>query len=647
MVQRLSRRRFLLAASSAISAVALSTACQSQAVPLPTAAPAKPADPKPADTKPAAGAPAPTQAPAAQAPAQPAQAPAPAADQAPTTGVNRKETLIMSVSDDLNQFADPEIFNPFLTGSKRTGWHFAFEPLYFYNPWYTNQVTAPPGMAGKDGEIPYLATSYEYNKDYTELTLKLRDGVTWSDGQPFTSKDVVFTLNMLKDNAPKLVFSSDMKLWIKEVTGPDPQTVKIVFNMPASRFMFQYIQWHQDAGFPMVPEHVFKGQDPLTFTNLDLSTGSPVTTGPWKLVSSTPGQKVFERRDDWWGAKTGFHALPAMKKVIVLPHYEDPKLTQLLSADQVAATHNIQQPADAEVILQRNLNILVRNPDKSKPWGWLDWWPNALGFNCMKPPFDDPEVRWAVNYALDRKAIVDIGFKGDTEETLLPFPAYQPMLPYFDAVKDLLQKYPVGTHDPTKTKQIMESKGYTLDSEKLWVKDGQRISMIIILPPGFFQNFAPLIVTQMRDAGFDASFKSPANAGTLMQTGDLDAFIQGHSGSITDPYQTLDHYNARWVKPIGEVAERPYRWTNEEFSALVDKMGAMHAGHPAFMETYRQAMEIWLKNLPDIPTIQWYLILPVSTTDWKGWPDSGNPYCAPSLWHRGSVGLVLNTLQPA
>ncbi|MCC7367338.1 MAG: ABC transporter substrate-binding protein [Chloroflexi bacterium] len=665
MVQRLSRRRFLLLSGTTISAIALTTACQSQAVPLPPAGAQPTTAPKPAEQKPAAAgapaqsAPAGQSAPAAQAPAQAAppapaaqpaaaQPPAPAAGgDAPASGVNRKETVIMSVSDDLNQFADPEIFNPFLTGAKRTGWHFAYEPLYFYNPWFTKEVTAPPGLQGKDGEIPYLATGYEYSKDYTELTLKLRPGVTWSDGKPFQASDVVFTLNMLRENAPKLVFASDMKLWIKDVTAPDPQTAKITFNMPAPRFMFQYIQWHQDAGFPIVPEHVFKGQDPLTFTNLDLAKGPPVVTGPWKLTSSTPGQKIFERRDDWWGVKAGFSKLPAVKKVIVLPHYEDPKLTQLLAADQVTATHNIQQPADAEVILQRNLNILVRSADKVKPWGWLDWYTNCLSFNCMKAPFDDPEVRWAVNYAIDRKSIVDIGFKGDTEATLLPFPTYQPMIPYFDAVKDLLQKYPVGTYDPSKTDQIMESKGYKRDSEKLWVKDGQRISTIIILPPGFFQNFAPLIVTQLRDAGFDASFKSPSNAATLMQTGDLDAFIQGHTGSITDPYQTLDHYNARWVKPIGEVAERPYRWSNKEFSDLVDKMGAMHPSNSAFMDTYRQAMEIWLKNLPDVPTIQWYLILPVSGTDWKGWPDSKTPYCAPSLWHRGSAGLVLNTIQPA
>jgi peptide/nickel transport system substrate-binding protein len=269
-----------------------------------------------------------------------------------------------------------------------------------------------------------------------------------------------------------------------------------------------------------------------------------------------------------------------------------------------------------------------------------------LSFNCLKAPFDDPEVRWAVNYAIDRKAIVDIGFKGDTEATLLPFPNYQAMVPYFDAVKDLLQKYPVGTSDPSKTDQIMQSKGYTRDSEKLWAKDGQRISMIIILPPGFFQNYAPLVVTQLRDAGFDASFKSPADAATLQQTGDLDAFINGHTGTVNDPYETMNHYNGRYVVPTGQAAERPYRWKNDEYSALVDKMGSMHPSSPGFMDTYKQAMEIWLKNLPDIPLIQSIFIVPVSTTNWKGWPDAKTPYVAPAMWHRGAAGQVLLTLQP-
>ena len=69
----------------------------------------------------------------------------------------------------------------------------------------------------------------------------------------------------------------------------------------------------------IVPEHIFKGQDPQTFTNFDLAKGWPVVTGPYKLVYSDPQQKIWDRRDDWWGAKTGFHPLPAPERMIFLP----------------------------------------------------------------------------------------------------------------------------------------------------------------------------------------------------------------------------------------------------------------------------------------------------------------------------------------
>lgn len=629
MGTRLNRRHFLVT-SAGLTILTVGAACNEQAISVPTAGP---------ETAKSAASPKPVGQPAAP-PAVKSSSP-PGVPQVP-----RSETLIMSVSDDINQMPDSQLLNPFIQGAKRTGWHFMFEPLYFYNPWWTPEVSAPPGLTGKEGEIPYLATGYEYSKDYRELVIQLRTGVTWSDGKPFTARDVAFTLNMLKENAPKLNWSNDMKKWVKDALAADDHTVKISLNVPAPRFMFEYFQWHQDAGFPIVPEHIFQGKDPLTFTNFDLANGWPIGTGPWRLIHSAPEQKVFERRDDWWGAKTNFHPLPKMKRIIVLPHYEDPKLVQLLSAGDVDATHNIQQPADAEVALSRNPNLLVRTPDKSKPWGWLDWWPNALGFNCSKPPFDDPDIRWAINYAINRKQIVEVGFKGDTQETLLPFPRYQPMLKYFDLVKPLLTKYPVGEHDPARTSEIMQSKGYTKDGEGFWTKDGKRFSMVILTSPGFFTNFAPVIVAQLRQAGFDASFKSPSNAGTLMNTGELDAFLQGHAGSLQDPHTTLDHYHSRNSAPTGEAASRPYRWKNPEFDSLVDQLGERHPSDPGFDDLYFKAMEIWLKNLPDIPTVQWYLILPVNSAHWKGWPDAQNPYCAPSLWHRGSAALVINTIEP-
>jgi peptide/nickel transport system substrate-binding protein len=648
-------------------------ACQEQAVPIPTRAPepTKPAAPAATSAAPAArpaqGAPGtrPAEAPKAAAPAAAATAtPAPAAAKPAEAGkptplpnvtlsfgevkeVPRNETLIISVSDTINQMTDSALFNPFVPGSLRTGWHFAFEPLLFYNPWWTKDVSGPAWIPdAREGEIPYLATGYEYRNNNTEVLVKLRPKVEWSDGKPFTANDVVFTLNMLKQTAPKLNFSFDVNRRVKAVEAANELTVRIVLSEPDINFMFEYFLWHQDAGFPIVAEHVFKDQDPLTFTHLDPSKGYPVVTGPWKIVHSSPEQKIFDRRDDWWGAKSGFRRLPAMKRVIVLPHFEDPKITQLLSAGQMDTGHNLQPP-DTETALQRNTKLKLFKVDNAKPYGWLDWWTNALSFNCSKPPFDDPEVRWAVNYAINRKQIVDVGFKGDTQETTLPFPFYTPMLKYFDAVKDLLEKYPIGLHDPAKSGQIMQSKGYAKDGEGFWAKAGKRLEMLIIHPPGFFQSFLPVLVQQLRQAGFDASFKSPTNAGTITSTGEADVFLGGHAGSLRDPYLTLTHYHGRYWKPLGEAAQFPYRWRNADFDKLVDELGKTTPSDKSHMELYHKAMEIWIPNLPDVPTVQWYLIVPSNAQHWKGWPDEKNPYVAPTMWHRGSATLVINSLEPA
>ena len=95
--------------------------------------------------------------------------------------VPRGRTLIMdcsSLQDCSGQIKDYNSFNPFLlTGVSKTGWNFQYEPLYFYNA-YSQQA---------DNIIPWIATGHEYNEDYSEVTIHIREGVEWSDGQPWTA----------------------------------------------------------------------------------------------------------------------------------------------------------------------------------------------------------------------------------------------------------------------------------------------------------------------------------------------------------------------------------------------------------------------------------------------------------------------------
>ncbi|HLH73873.1 MAG TPA: ABC transporter substrate-binding protein [Chloroflexota bacterium] len=648
---RISRRR-VLESVVGMAAMSLLAACGQQA------APASPSAPSTAPTSaPTAAATSAPVAAATTAPPPTAQAAQPTA--APTVSpsaqnasqavqqIPRTQTLIMSLSDALNQFSDPKLMNPFMPGVTRNGWQFAYEPLYFYDMWYTDQVCAPQGIPCKDGEIPWLAESYSYNQDYSALTIKLRTGVTWSDGQPFTANDVVFTLNMLKDNAPKLNFSTEMKLWVKDVAALDDHTVTITLTSPNPRFMFNYFQWHSDLGFPIVPEHIFKGQDPTTFTNFDLEKGWPIATGPWRLTLESPEQRFWDRRDDWWGAKTGFHPLPKMKRVTVIPNLNDDKQIQLLTANQVDCTHGFQTAYTVPTALQQNPKLIAWTAGNKAPYGALDISTvTSMSFNNSKPPFNDPDIRWAINHALDRKQIAEIGTHGLTSGTVLPFPPYGPLKQFYNGVQDLLQKFPIDSFDLNKTAQLMQAKGYQKDQGGFWSKGGQRFSLILTSPPPFFTDITPVIIEQLRKAGFDASFKSPANSGTLISTGDVDAFLGVPGGSVRDPYETMAFFLSRYSAPTGQTAVQPYRWKNDKYDSLVDQMAKLPGTDPQYMTLYHQAMEIWIQALPMIPLVLRYIYITPNTTYWKNWPSETYPYTLPSSWHRTS-GLFINTLEPS
>lgn len=567
--------------------------------------------------------------------------PAQQASAAPLKNVPRNRTLIFANTG--NQLTDYNAVNPFLTGiSTGDGYPYAFEAPYYYNSYYTDTACGPPGTPCKDGLIPWQLESYTNNADFTELTLKVRKGVEWSDGQPFTAKDFVFTINMLKNNSDKLTWGIDMKKWVKEITAPDDATVKITLTDPNPRFFFNYFQFHQDIGVMIQPEHIWKDQDPTSFSNFDIAKGYPVTTSPWKLVLSTPQQRIWDRRDDWWAAKTGFHPLPAVERIIVIPGADETKVVQLAIGNEVDMTIDLR-PDNIKAVIAQNPKITTWSGNKT-PFGYRDWWPVSLGFNDLKAPFNDPEVRWAINYTINREQLVSLGYKGAGETTLLPFPAFPALQKYTDTVKELAA--PINTFDLNKTADIMQKKGYTKNGDGLWTKDGKTIPLVISCPGNLFQDIAPITSQQLRKGGFDASFKliqGPEYADNL-NTGNIDAFMQGHGGSVRDPYATLNLYHSRYSKPTGERATYPYRWINADYDKIVDQIGTLAPEDPKALDLFRQAMQIWIKELPDVGLVQWFHRIPTNTTYWTGFPTEENPYINSCYWHRTSA-LWINTIK--
>jgi len=169
--------------------------------------------------------------------------------------IPRNRTLIMDCAESATcagQIQDYNAFNPYLPGAtSRTGYNFLYEPLYFYN-----------AFREQDNLIPWISESHQYNPAFTEVVIKIRRNVTWSDDQPWTAHDLVFTINMLKDNAPELTNSTDMKTWVKEAVALDDHTARITLTAPNPASCTPTSPTTSASGCPSSPATSGRGRTP-------------------------------------------------------------------------------------------------------------------------------------------------------------------------------------------------------------------------------------------------------------------------------------------------------------------------------------------------------------------------------------------------
>jgi len=553
--------------------------------------------------------------------------------------VPRNRTLIMAGlgGEHPGAFLDVENFNVYAPGGiSRSGlYQSANEGLFYANMLDATQIH------------PWLAEEWQYNDDFTVLDIKIRKGVEWSDGHPFTARDPAFMLNMLMAN-PTMAYSGDLNKYLEKAEAPDDYTLRLTFKDPSPRFIFDYMIFWADFGIPTCcAEHVWKDvKDPATFSNYDPAKGWPLVTGPYKLVATTVEQKIWDVREDWWAVKIGFKRLPRIERQIHLPGMNEITMAQMCIANEIDMAFSMT-PTNMQLIKSQNPKFIT-HCDRP-PYGFVDWWPMGYGWNCMVKPFDNPEIRWAQSYAINRDEIIKFAFSGFSSIGFpMPFPDYRALDPYFEMIKDLLEEYNPIEYNPSKSEALMIKNGYNKDKEGFWVDaDGQRIKPNIVTFPQHpsATPCAPVVTEQLRRAGFDATFLLPADFVSRIFTGEANAFIWGHGGSVKDPHKTLDLYHSRFVQPIGERAPRQYRWVNKEFDSLIDQMNVLPFNDPAIDSLWRKAAEIWLKELPDTHLVQTVIQLPMNTTYWTGWPSCDNPYVHEGFWHKSAMLIWMN-LEP-
>jgi peptide/nickel transport system substrate-binding protein len=247
--------------------------------------------------------------------------------------------------------------------------------------------------------VPGLAESWTVSPDGKTVTFKLQRGVTFHDGKPFTSADVKFSvLEVLKKVHPRgpATFRE-----VTEIETPDAQTAIFRLQNPAP-YMMMALSGYES---PMVPRHLFEGTDVKT----SRYANQPVGTGPFRFVEWRRGELIrLDRNADYWRKDR-----PYLDRIVARFITDSATRTAAIEKGEVHLAGFAAIPWSDVGTLAKLPHIVTttKGYEMSSPIVELD-------FNTTRPPFDNPKVRQAVSYAINRPFIIDnVWFKSGKPAT--------------------------------------------------------------------------------------------------------------------------------------------------------------------------------------------------------------------------------------
>ncbi len=282
----------------------------------------------------------------------------------PMGDVARGRTLVY-----YNNTPTPGIHSPLNAGyNHQNGNAIVWEPSAFYG-------------AHADKTYMWLAESYQYNDKGTELTIKYRKGIKWSDGTPFTTNDIVWAMNKLK-TVDGLNRSSYYKTEVDKVEAVDDQTLKIVLNQTDWRFFFKSLTFRFDLGddTAILPSHIYKDVADAELVNwkfYDINKGWPVTTGAYGVGAVSDQFMNFDLRPSWWALDIGFaDKEPDVWRVIQQTFQNDTVAAQMLINDEIDQSLDLRPLVVASLLAQ--CDHVVTWTGSKPPFGYTDWWPISI-----------------------------------------------------------------------------------------------------------------------------------------------------------------------------------------------------------------------------------------------------------------------------
>lgn len=266
--------------------------------------------------------------------------------------------------------------------------------------------------------LPSLAKAWKVSADGLTYTFELQSGVKWHDGKPFTSDDVVFSIDkFLRAVHPRARVV--INKYVESVTAPDAGTVVVKLKETFAPFLSIFVV----DNMPMVPKHIYDGTDFAT----NPANQTPIGTGPFKFKEWKKGSHiVLTRNNDYWKPN-----LPYLDEIIfkVIPD----------AASRAVAFEkgdvNVLRGGDIDNVEVKRLRALPNVEVTTK--GWEMYSPLAfMVMNQRQPPFDNIKVRQAVMHAVNRKFVVDNIFFGLGKVAISPLASstlfFEPKVAQYD-----------------------------------------------------------------------------------------------------------------------------------------------------------------------------------------------------------------------
>jgi peptide/nickel transport system substrate-binding protein len=533
-----------------------------------------------------------------------------------------------------------------------------------------------------------------YNADFTEMTVKLRRGIYWSDGVEYTADDVVYTVQTHLDNKG-LRWSAPIQVNVASISAPDPTTVVFKLKKPNSRFHALFtVRWN---AMWIMPKHIFeKVGDPGKF-----AFDPPVTLGAYKLHSYDTNGKwfIWERRDDWQRTSLGKFGEPG-------PHY---------------VAYIDPGPPDKRVILQFNHQLdiihdtspegmftLAKQAGKTSH-GWFKGFPYAhpdptlpaVIFNDQNPLFQNRDVRWALALLIDIKAVSMASYRGAATISAIGVPPTGTYPEYYDKpmeawLKDFeldTGKRTIKPYDPTEGAQIanmlrpsmgdqiptdpdriaasfgrgwwktdpqaaaelLQHAGFTKQGDRWMTPDGKPFTIHVTVEGDgrpVMTRAGSMIAQEWRQFGIDAS--TVVAQGTMADrrgAGDFEAMIAWSVetwGGHPDLSYFLDSWHSAFVAKQGET-QTPrnwQRWSNPDLDKIIEQIRGISFDDPEGVQLGLDYLKLVVREMPTIPLMSYNVFTVMDETYWTGYPDAVSaPYTDP-VPNWGNSRYMMVKLKP-